>query len=437
MATEIVVPELGESVLEATVNQWFKGEGDRVEVGEPLVELETDKVNLEVGAQHAGVLARIDHQEGEDVEVGDVLGIIEEVEETVEGEAPPEAGREVPTEEGEEERAAERAAAQAEETPEPSREAPASDGREAPEKRAVEATPVAQRIAQEQGVDLSRVEGTGSGGRVVKLDVQEFLKTQAVAEEQAESQKAEPEQVKPSPPPEREIGREERVRMSRRRRTIASRLVEAQQNAAILTTFNDVDMSAVMDLRRRRNPDFLERYGVKLGITVFFVKAVVGALKAYPRLNAELDGDEMILKRYYDIGVAIGAQEGLVVPVVRQADKLTFIEVERQIRHYAQAAQDKTLTLEDLRGGTFSITNGGVFGSLLSTPILNPPQVGILGLHRIEDRPVSVGGELEIRPMMYLAVSYDHRIVDGREAVQFLVRVKEMIEDPEKMLLEG
>jgi 2-oxoglutarate dehydrogenase E2 component (dihydrolipoamide succinyltransferase) len=227
------------------------------------------------------------------------------------------------------------------------------------------------------------------------------------------------------------------VRMSRRRRTIASRLVEAQHTAAMLTTFNEVDMDAVMALRKRRNEDIQERYGVKVGITSFFVKAAIGALKAFPRLNAEIEGDEMVLKHYYDIGIAVGAQEGLVVPVIRDADRLSLIDIDRQISEYARKAEESTLSLEDLQGGTFTITNGGVFGSLLSTPILNPPQVGILGLHKIEPRPIAVAGEVEIHAMMYVAVSYDHRIVDGREAVQFLARIKELVEDPEKLLLEG
>jgi len=231
--------------------------------------------------------------------------------------------------------------------------------------------------------------------------------------------------------------REERIRLSRRRRTIAQRLLEAQKTAAMLTTFNDVDMGAVIDLRKRRGEAFQERHEVKLGIMSFFVKGAIGALKAFPRLNAEIDGDEMVLKHYYDTGMAVGAEEGLVVPVIRDADRKSFAEIEREIRHLAQKARDGSLTLEELRGGTFTITNGGVFGSLLSTPILNPPQVGILGLHRIEDRPVAVDGDVVIRPMMYLALSYDHRLVDGREAVQFLVRLKELVEDPERLLLEG
>jgi len=225
--------------------------------------------------------------------------------------------------------------------------------------------------------------------------------------------------------------------MSRRRRTIAERLVEAQRTAAMLTTFNEIDMTAIMALRARRKEDFKARYGVSLGLTSFFVKAVIGALKQFPRLNAEIDGDEMVLKHYYDIGIAIGAEEGLIVPVLRDADRMSFAEIERKVREFVEQSQSGTLSLEDLRGGTFTITNGGVFGSLLSTPILNPPQVGILGLHKIEDRPVAVNGQVEIRPMMYVALSYDHRIVDGREAVQFLVRVKELAEDPETLLIEG
>jgi 2-oxoglutarate dehydrogenase E2 component (dihydrolipoamide succinyltransferase) len=261
-------------------------------------------------------------------------------------------------------------------------------------------------------------------------------------EKEAEAQEGRPAEKKPQKPapsekPVQDGRREERIRMSRRRRTIAHRLVEAQQTAAMLTTFNEIDMSAVMALRARRNESFTERYGVKLGFTSFFVKASIGALKAFPKLNAEIQGDEMVLKHYYDIGVAIGDPQGLVVPVLRNADQMTFAAIEQQVKDLANRAQEGALTLEDLRGGTFTITNGGVFGSLLSTPILSYPQVGILGLHKIEKRPIAVDDEMVIRPMMYVALSYDHRIVDGREAVQFLVRVKELVEDPETLLIEG
>jgi len=402
MTTKIVVPELGESVVEATVARWLKREGDPITVGEAVVELETDKANLEVGAEQSGVLARIERQEREDVQVGDVLGVIEEA---------AEAPRKV-----EQVEAAREETRRAPETPKKS--ADDGDGK---------ASPVARRLAQEQDIDLAQVSGSGPGGRVTKQDVQRFLERQKPEEKGT---------ALPAAPPSPADRREERVPMSRRRRTIARRLVEAQHTAAMLSTFNEIDMSAVMDIRKRRRDAFKERYGVGLGITSFFVKAVIGALKDFPRLNAEIQDDDMIVKHYYDIGIAVGASEGLVVPVLRDADRMSFAEIENAIKELAQKAEDSSLSLEDLRGGTFTITNGGVFGSLLSTPILNPPQVGILGLHKIEERPIVRGGEVIIRPMMYVALSYDHRIVDGREAVQFLVRVKELVEDPEALLLE-
>jgi len=293
------------------------------------------------------------------------------------------------------------------------------------------ATPLAKRVAEDLEVDLSEVSGSGMRGRVTREDVQRYL------QQENDGQKA----AKPSQPvsdqPVPSTRREERVKMSRRRRTIAKTLVSAQQNSASLTTFNEVDMTAVMDLRKRHNPTFQEQHGVKVGIASFFIKSSVAALKAFPRLNAEIDGDEIILKSHYDIGVAIGDEDGLVVPVLRDTDHMSFVEIEKQIITFVEAVQDKSLPIEDLRGGTFSVTNGGVYGSLLSTPILNPPQVGILGLHKIEPRPVAIDDQVVIRPMMYVALSYDHRIVDGREAVQFLVHVKKLVEDPEQLLLAG
>jgi 2-oxoglutarate dehydrogenase E2 component (dihydrolipoamide succinyltransferase) len=435
---------MGESVVEATVGRWLKQEGERVNAGEPLVELETDKVNLEVGAQNAGVLARIEVKEGQDVKVGDILAVIEESAEAAQPAPPtPEATLAKPHEAA------------------PARQEPlrvAEDGGKA-------ATPVARRMAQEFGIPLTAVSGSGPGGQVTKEDVQRYMEQQRAAPA-ADSTTIPPARtVQPPEPipapaaPERPPApveqrapaplssappavadadrREERVRMSRRRQTIARRLVEVQHTAAMLTTFNEVDMSAVQELRRRRKESFKERHGIGLGLMSFFVKAAIGALKAFPRLNAEIQGDDMLLKYFYDIGIAVGAEEGLVVPVIRDADSLTFAEIERKIEAYVQQAQDGTLAIEDLRGGTFTISNGGVFGSLMSTPILNPPQVGILGLHKIEERPVVANGEIVVRPMMYVALSYDHRIVDGREAVQFLVRVKQLVEDPETLLLEG
>ena len=444
MSTEVVVPQLGESVVEATVGEWLKQEGEQVQVGDVLVSLETDKVDVEVGAETAGVLSKIERQVGEDVAIGDVLAVIEEDgrgqtadsrQQTVDGGRQRADGGEPKAEEAqivqeEAQRAAPGGAPEVDTEP-----AETADGGRA--------TPVARRLAEEEAVDLTQVEGTGAGGRVTKQDVQGYVERRQ-APPAAKKATPEPQQreaaaasaAAPQPAPQRD-GREERVRMSRRRRTIAQRLVEAQQTAAMLTTFNEIDMSAVMEIRERRRQSFQERHGVKLGFMSFFVKASIGALKAFPRINAELQGDEVVLKNYYDIGMAIGAEEGLVVPVIRDADRLSFAQIEDAIKVYVKKVQEGMLSLEDLRGGTFTITNGGVFGSLLSTPILNPPQVGILGLHKIEERPVVVDGEVAVRPMMYVALTYDHRIVDGREAVQFLVRVKELVEDPEALLLEG
>jgi 2-oxoglutarate dehydrogenase E2 component (dihydrolipoamide succinyltransferase) len=440
MPTQIVVPELGESVVEATVARWLKQAGDHVDVGEAILELETEKVDLEVGAEQTGVLTEIKVPAGEDVEVGDVLGIIEPVE-VAEGAEAAEASQ-AEAEEPEEPRQAEAAQGDVPEAPEPEE----VEGREPAGVRGDGATPVARRYAEEQSIDVTEVPGTGPRGRVTREDVERYVRQHemeappdAAAEPGQEWAEAGVRERAPAPAPAQAPSDrgEERVRMSRRRRTIARRLVEAQETAAMLTTFNDVDMSAVMELRARRKEAFQERHGVKLGITSFFVKAAIGALKAYPELNAEIDGDDIVYKHFYDIGVAIGAKQGLVVPVLRNADRMSFADIERAIKDFAERAETGDLSLEDLRGGTFSITNGGIFGSLLSTPILNPPQVGILGLHRIEERPVVEAGEVVVRPMMYLALTYDHRIVDGREAVQFLGRVKELIEDPETLLLEG
>jgi 2-oxoglutarate dehydrogenase E2 component (dihydrolipoamide succinyltransferase) len=417
MSTNIVVPELGESVVEARVAKWLKKQGDSVTAGEALVELETEKIDLEVSADRAGVLAAIKHQEGADVKVGEVLAILEDSASNgaqAKGPKVPEVPR-VP------------------EVPKGSERSVQGSGVDK------KATPTAKNIARDQKVDIAAVAGSGSGGRVTKGDV---LKAAAPAKE---SPAPSPEPQAPSPKPQapspktRATGErsETRERMSKRRATIARRLVEAQQTAAMLTTFNEVDMSAVMQLRERRKEAFTKKYGVGVGIASFFVKAAIGALKAFPPLNAEIQGDEIVYKNYYDIGMAVGAEGGLVVPVLRDADRMSFADVELTIRDFAQRAKDGSLTLEDLKGGTFTITNGGVFGSLMSTPILNPPQVGILGLHKIADRAVPVNGQVVIRPMMYLALSYDHRLVDGREAVQFLVRIKEFIEDPAWMLLEG
>ncbi len=420
MTTDVLVPVLGESVVEATVSSWLVKPGDPVKAGDILAELETDKVSLEIEAPADGVVQAILAEAGTDVSIGDVIATIAESD----GGAAP--------------------APVVESQPAPAAAADGERGANGAQGTA-EATPVARRMAQAEGVDLATVTGTGSGGRVTKQDISAHLQQGSPPQGVPSMPITQPAVPAPQPaavPGERfklfeESRREERVKMSRRRRTIAQRLVEAQRTAAMLTTFNEVDMQAVIDLRSRRKQQFEEKTGVRLGFMSFFVKAAVAALKKFPRLNAEIDGDTMVLKHYYDIGIAVGAEEGLVVPVVRDADRLTFAEIESQIRAYGKKAQEGSLALEDLVGGTFTITNGGVFGSMLSTPILNAPQVGILGMHNIVERPVVVDGEIAIRPIMYLALSYDHRIVDGAEAVRFLYTIKEMIEDPERLLLEG
>jgi 2-oxoglutarate dehydrogenase E2 component (dihydrolipoamide succinyltransferase) len=434
--TKIVVPELGESVVEATVGHWRKNQGDRVTAGDVLVELETEKVDLEVGAERGGILARIEKQEGEDVKIGDVLGVIEEA--PAEEKAAAKGGEEKPAEKGETVEVGFKQEAKVAAAEEPGQETV-----ETAPKRMV--TPLARRIAEEHGVDLSRIQPSDAAGRIRQRDVESFLQTRTTeatgpakppekpAAAQPVPQEAPAPRIVPGVPGPRPR-LEERVRMSRRRLTIARRLVEAQHAAAMLTTFNEVDMTEVMQLRARRKESFKRQHGVSLGIASFFVKASIGALRQFPRLNAEVQGTEMVLKHYYDIGVAVGAPEGLVVPVLRDADQMGFAEIEKSIKEFARKASAGELTLDELRGGTFTISNGGVYGSLLSTPILNPPQVGILGLHKIENRAVPVEGKVEIRPMMYVALSYDHRIVDGMEAVQFLVRVKELVEDPASLL---
>jgi len=443
MAIKIVVPELGESVLEATVGHWRKNEGDHVSPGEVVVELETDKVDLEVGAEHEGVLAKIERKEGEDVRIGDVLAIIEEGAAAATP-APAKAAAAQPEKVVASSPAAKGASAASSSTTSTAAEAlkPAAST-EAQRLTAEQmATPSARRLARERGVNLAEVALPETAVRVTSEEVRQLAASAGGAAAKSapkDSGAAAPARPAPSPagPQAVPLRREERTRMSRRRMTIAQRLVEAQHTAAILTTFNEIDMSGVMELRKRQKEAFKQRYGVNLGVVSFFVKASIAALKQFPRLNAEVQGDEMILKHYYDIGVAVGASEGLVVPILRDADRMSFAEIEMGVKEYARKAQDGTLTLADLRGGTFSITNGGVFGSLLSTPILNPPQVGILGLHKIQERPVALGGAVVVRPMMYVALSYDHRIVDGLEAVQFLVRVKDLVEEPATLLLES
>ena len=453
MPVEIRVPSLGESIVDAVIASWLKHEGDNVSQGDALVELETDKVNVEVTAEQNGVLQKIIKQEGDTVAVDEVLGVIEEGAAAGNGQKTSAERQQPHVQAASKDEPSTGQQSPLQLTGEPRR---APTGQRPPVQEASDgqrpSSPLARRIAAEKSVDLSQVQGTSPHGRITRDDVIRYLdeKTQQVAPTPDTAEQATASPV-PSPapvqspaaaqvpPPVQPLphGREERVRLSRRRQTIAQRLVEAQHNAAMLTTFNEIDMSAVMEVRSRRKESFKERHNVSLGFMSFFTRAVVGALKAFPRLNAEFQGNEMVLKYYYDIGIAVGAEEGLIVPVLRDADRKSFAEIEREIAELARKARENKLALTELQGGTFTITNGGVFGSLLSTPILSAPQVGILGMHKIEQRPVAINGQVVIRPMMYVALSYDHRIVDGREAVQFLVRVKELVEDPETLLLEG
>jgi 2-oxoglutarate dehydrogenase E2 component (dihydrolipoamide succinyltransferase) len=441
MAIDILVPNLGESITEATVAVWLKKPGDAVSADEVLLELETDKATLEIPAPSAGVLSEVLVAEGTDVEVGAVLARLDESAVVKVKEAP--AGSQSRKE------AAARPAPIAP-AASPVGLDPASIPRSGPGGRATvddlqtffqQATreaversgPAVRKLIADRGLDPSQIPSSGRDGRLTKDDVLEYLAGQ--------EQVAEPEAaagVTPPPGSATVAGgdrREERVRMSRLRRTIATRLKEAQNTAAILTTFNEADMSAVITLRKRYREAFEEKHGVRLGFMSFFVKAVVGTLQEMPRVNASIEGDEIVYKHYYDIGIAVSTDAGLKVPVIREADQKSFAQVEKEIAQFAGKARDGSLTLEEMEGGTFSISNGGVFGSLLSTPILNPPQSAILGLHKIQERPVAVDGQLQVRAMMYLAMSYDHRLIDGRESVTFLVRVKELIENPDRLML--
>jgi len=407
MTVEIKVPAMGESVTEATISKWFKKEGDAVKRDEPLLELETDKVTVEVPSPADGAIESITAKAGATVTVGALLGAIAE---GAAGSAP----------------APKAAAPKPAEAPKPA-PAPAAPAPAAAPKADAPAMPSAARIAAESGVSTASVAGTGKDGRVTKGDMLGALAARAAAPAPA-----------PAAPagPRHNEAREERVQMTRLRKTIALRLKESQNTAAQLTTFNEVDMTAVMAARAAYKDAFEKKHGVKLGFMGFFAKACVAALKEIPAVNAEIEGDSIIYKNYYDLGVAVSTERGLVVPVVRDADKLSLADVEKAIVDFGVRARDNRLKLEELQGGTFSITNGGVFGSLMSTPILNSPQSGILGMHKIQPRPMAVGDKIEIRPMMYLALSYDHRLVDGREAVTFLVRVKENLEDPQRLLLD-
>ena len=398
MAKEIRVPALGESVTEATIAKWFRQAGDAVKADEPLVELETDKVTVEVPAPASGKLSSIDAAPGTTVNVGALLGLIEE---GAAGAAPPKAA----------------------EAPKKAEAAPAAKAAEAP------LSPAVRKMVEENKVDTSSVTGTGKDGRLTKGDVIAHLEKPAAP---APAPVAAPRAASaPS-----DATREERVKMSRLRLTIARRLKDAQNTAAMLTTFNEVDMTATMALRNQYKDLFEKKHGVKLGFMSFFVKACIQALKEIPAVNAEIDGDDIVYKNFYHVGVAVGTEKGLVVPVLRDADMLSFAGIEKTIAEYGKRARDGQLQIAEMQGGTFTISNGGVYGSLMSTPILNAPQSGILGMHKIQERPVAVNGQVVIRPMMYLALSYDHRIVDGKEAVTFLVRVKENLEDPQRTILD-
>jgi len=414
---EIKVPELAESIMEGTIAQWLKKPGDYVEKGEYIVELETDKVNVEIISEEAGVLKELKAEEGETVNVGDVIAIVDGSASA--GVTASEAAPEVPKAENVE--PAQPAAAQQEEKQE-------TESKDRPI-----ASPAARKLAREKGIDLTEVPTVDPLGRVRKQDVEGY------SNQPKQPAAAPAPQAKPAAVVQEEPGKPvERVKLSRRRQTIAKRLVEVQQTAAMLTTFNEIDMTAVMELRKRKKDKFYEEHDVKLGFMSFFTKAVVAALKKYPAVNAELQEDELVYKKFYDIGVAVSTDEGLVVPVIRNCDRKNFAEIEDDILKVAKKARDNKLALSDLQGGTFTITNGGVFGSLLSTPILNGSQVGILGMHTIQTRPVAIDAErMENRPMMYVALSYDHRVIDGKEAVGFLVTIKKLLENPEDLLLEG
>ena len=430
MSEKIVVPVLGESITEATVAKWLKKEGDHVEADEPIVELETDKVNLEVPSPIDGVLSEIVSKDGSTVEVGALLGSISQ-----NGSAPstkqpqekkePEIKKEnnvinletpkkkdVKVEKQEEEETPLRLTKEVKEIKEQKSSINLDNSNQI-------LSPAVRKMVEEKNIDLSRVRGSGKDGRVLKGDLISLMGANP-------------------PPSERkaQFGEEERIKMSRLRLTIAKRLKQAQENAALLTTFNEVDMTGIMEMRKENQEDFQSRYGIKLGFMSFFVKACVAALKTFPAVNAEIDGEEIIYKNYYNISFAVGTDKGLVVPVLKNADELSFADIEKNIKVISEKARDGKLTIEDLQGGTFTISNGGVYGSMLSTPILNLPQSGVLGMHNIVERPVVVDGEIKVRPIMYLALSYDHRIIDGKESVSFLKMVKENLEDPRRLFLD-
>ena len=432
MSEKIVVPVLGESITEATVSKWLKNEGETVEADEPIVELETDKVNLEVPSPISGVLSEINSKDGTVVEVGALLGSVsengsgtvkKEVIKKIEPTATPEnnvVNLEVPKKEP---KIFEEKKDQASID-----EAPLILTKEVKEKEEVKLesesenqtlSPAVRKIVAEKKIDINSVKGTGKDGRILKGDLISLMGAQP----QPSERKA-------------QYGPEEKIRMTRLRQTIAKRLKQAQENAALLTTFNEVDMSSIMEMRKENQEDFQSRYGIKLGFMSFFVKACIVALKSFPAVNAEIDGEDIIYKNYYNISFAVGTEKGLVVPVLKSADELSFADIEKNIKEISEKARDGKLTIEDLQGGTFTISNGGVYGSMLSTPILNLPQSGVLGMHNIVERPVVVDGEIKIRPIMYLALSYDHRIIDGKESVSFLKMIKENLEDPRRLFLD-
>ena len=431
MSEKILVPVLGESITEATVSKWLKNEGDTVEADEPIVELETDKVNLEVPSPISGTLTKINSKDGSIVEVGALLGSVSEngsvLKKTEEIEKIQPTVKEdnvikLETQKDEEEPKIfeEKREIQAEEEkPLILREEIKVEPKKTKSKNDQNLSPAVRKIVTENKIDISSIKGTGKDGRVLKGDLINLMG------------------VNP-PPSERKIkyGHEEKIKMTRLRQTIAKRLKQAQENAALLTTFNEVDMSNIMNMRKENQDDFQNRYGVKLGFMSFFVKACVVALKNFPAVNAEIEGDTIVYKNYYNISFAVGTDKGLVVPVLKNADELSFADIEKNIKQISEKARDGKLTIEDLQGGTFTISNGGVYGSMLSTPILNLPQSGVLGMHNIVDRPVVVDGEIKIRPIMYLALSYDHRIIDGKESVSFLKMIKENLEDPRRLFLD-
>ena len=427
MSEKILVPALGESITEATVAKWLKNVGDRISADEPVVELETDKVNLEVPSPISGIIEDIRFKNGDVVKVGTVIGSIQAQDQSTQNEVKKiEPGVQINNVVNLEKKEKEPKIFDEENEDEKKEEQPLVLTEEIEEKKDVKKSkqfknlsPSVRKIVAEKNIDIKSIKGTGKDGRISKGDLMNLMS------------------VSPKPS-ERKIkfGEEERIKMSRLRQTIAKRLKQAQENAALLTTFNEVDMANINEMRKENQEDFQKRYGTKLGFMSFFVKACIVALKAFPGVNAEIDGDEIVYKNYYNIGFAVGTEKGLVVPVLRNADELSFADIEKNIKTISEKARNGKLNIEDLQGGTFTITNGGVYGSMLSTPILNLPQSGVLGMHNIVERPIAIDGEIKIRPIMYLALSYDHRIIDGKDSVSFLKTVKENLEDPRRLFLE-